>query len=72
MPVVKFFAFLDLEQKSLLLNAHLAFVQTLTKRGVGEFFINRYMDKFLLNRMNSRHGIVKKKQEIIFEISIGS
>ena len=43
------------------------------------------MDKFLLNRMitpeadkparggqDSRQGIVKKKQETIFEISIGS
>jgi hypothetical protein len=30
------------------------------------------MDNFLLNRMNSRQGIVKKKQATIFEILIGS
>ena len=30
------------------------------------------MDDLFLNRMNSRQGIVKKKQETIFEISIGS
>jgi len=30
------------------------------------------MDNLFLNRMNSRQGIVKKKQEAIFEISIGS
>jgi len=30
------------------------------------------MDNPFLNRMNSRQGIVKKKQETIFEISIGS
>jgi len=43
----------------------------LTCRGV---FLknNRYMDKFLLNRMNSRQGIIKKKQGTIFENSIGS
>jgi hypothetical protein len=29
------------------------------------------MDNLFLNRMNSRQGIVKKKQETIFEISIG-
>ena len=27
---------------------------------------------FFLNRMNSRQGILKKKQSTIFEISIGS
>jgi hypothetical protein len=30
------------------------------------------MDNLFLNRMNSQQGIVKKKQETIFEISIGS
>jgi hypothetical protein len=30
------------------------------------------MDNLFLNRMNSRQGIVKKEQETIFEISIGS
>jgi hypothetical protein len=30
------------------------------------------MDNIFLNRMNSRQGIVKKKRETIFEISIGS
>jgi hypothetical protein len=30
------------------------------------------MDNLFLNRMNSRQGIVKKKLETIFEISIGS
>jgi len=30
------------------------------------------MDNLFLNRMNSRQGIVKKKQEAIFEIPIGS
>jgi len=30
------------------------------------------MDNLFLNRMNSRQEIVKKKQESIFEISIGS
>ncbi len=30
------------------------------------------MDHLFLNRMNSRQGIVKKKQETVFEISIGS
>jgi len=29
------------------------------------------MDNLFLNRMNSRQGIVKKKQETITEISIG-
>jgi hypothetical protein len=29
------------------------------------------MDNFFLNRMNSQQRIVKKKQETIFEISIG-
>jgi len=29
------------------------------------------MDNLFLNRMNSRQGIVKKKQETVFEISIG-
>jgi hypothetical protein len=41
-------------------------------RGRGVFLNNRYMDNLFLNRMNSRKGIVKKKQETIFEISIGS
>jgi len=30
------------------------------------------MDDIFLNRMNSQQGILKKKQEPIFEISIGS
>jgi hypothetical protein len=30
------------------------------------------MDNLFLNRMNSQQGIVKKKQETIFEISIDS
>ena len=30
------------------------------------------MDNLFLNRMNPRQGIVKNKQEAIFEISIGS
>jgi hypothetical protein len=30
------------------------------------------MDNLFLNRMNSRQGILKKKQETIFEISIVS
>jgi len=30
------------------------------------------MDNLFLNRMNSRQKIVKKKQETIIEISIGS
>jgi hypothetical protein len=30
------------------------------------------MDNLFLNRMNPRQGIVKNKQETIFEISIGS
>jgi hypothetical protein len=38
----------------------------------GVFLNNRYMDNLLLNRMNSWQGIVKKKQETIFEISTGS
>jgi hypothetical protein len=29
------------------------------------------MDNLFLNRMNSRQGIVKKKQKTIFEIAIG-
>jgi len=41
-------------------------------RGRGVFLNNRYMDNLFLNRMNSRQEIVKKKQETIFEISIGS
>jgi len=40
--------------------------------GRGVFLNNRYMDNLFLNRMNSWQGIVKKKQEAIFEISIGS
>ena len=38
----------------------------------GVFLNNRSMDNLFLNRMNLRQGIVKKKQETIFEISIGS
>jgi hypothetical protein len=30
------------------------------------------MDNLFLNRMNSWKGVVKEKQETIFEISIGS
>jgi hypothetical protein len=30
------------------------------------------MDNLILNRMNSRQGVVKKKQKTIFGISIGS
>jgi hypothetical protein len=41
-------------------------------RGRGVFLNNREMDNLFLNRMNSRQGIVKNKQETIFEISIGS
>ena len=41
-------------------------------RGRGVFLNNRCMDNLFLNRMNSRQGIVKKKPETIFEISIGS
>ncbi len=41
-------------------------------RGRGVFLNNRYLDNLFLNRMNSRQGIVKKKQGTIFEISIGS
>jgi len=40
--------------------------------GRGFFLNNRSMDNLFLNRMNSRQGIIKKKQETIFEISIGS
>jgi len=40
-------------------------------QGSGSFSNHRYMDNLFLNRMNSRQGIVKKKQETIFEISIG-
>jgi hypothetical protein len=40
-------------------------------KGQKVFLNNRYMDNLFLNRMNSRQGIVKKKQETIFEISIG-
>jgi hypothetical protein len=32
---------------------------------------SRCMDNLLLNRMNSRQGIVKKEQDAIFIISIG-
>jgi len=39
--------------------------------GRGVFLNCRCMD-FFLNRMNSRQGIIKKKQDTIFEISIGS
>jgi len=38
----------------------------------GVFLNNRYMDNLILNRMNSRQEIVKKKLETINEISIGS
>ena len=41
-------------------------------RGRGVFLNSRCMDNLFLNRMNSRLWIVKKKQETIFEISIGS
>ena len=41
-------------------------------RGRGVFLNRRSMDNLFLNRMNSRQGIVKNKQEAIFEISIGS
>jgi hypothetical protein len=41
-------------------------------RGRGVFLNKRCMDNLFLNRMNSRQGIVKKKQETIFKISIGS
>ena len=41
-------------------------------RGRGVFLNHRYMDNLFLNRMNSRQGIVKKKQKTIFEISIDS
>jgi hypothetical protein len=37
----------------------------------GVFLNTRSMDNLFLNRMNSRQGIIKKKQEAIFEISIG-
>ena len=37
-----------------------------------DFLNSRCMDDLFLNRMNSRQGMVKKKQETIFEISIGS
>ena len=40
-------------------------------RGRGVFPNNSYMDNLLLKRMNSRQGIVKKKQETIFGITIG-
>jgi len=35
------------------------------------FLNNRCMDNLFLNRMISRQGIVKKKLETIFEISLG-
>jgi len=41
-------------------------------RGRGVFQNGRCMDNLYLKRMNSRQGIVKKEQEIIIEISIGS
>jgi len=40
--------------------------------GQGVFLYHRCIDIFFLNRMNSRQGIVKKEQEIIFAISKGS
>jgi len=39
-------------------------------KGRGVFLNSRYMDNLFLKRMNSRQGIVMKKQETIFEISI--
>jgi hypothetical protein len=38
----------------------------------GNFLKSRCMDNLFLNRMNSRQGIVKKEQETIFEVSMGS
>ena len=35
-------------------------------RGRGVFLNARSMDNLFLNRMNSRQGIIKKKQETIF------
>jgi len=35
-------------------------------RGRGVFLNTRSMDNLFLNRMNSRQGIIKKKQETIF------
>jgi hypothetical protein len=40
-------------------------------RGRGVFLNKRCMDNLFLNHMNSRQGIVKKKLDTIFEISIG-
>ena len=48
------------------------FLNSYTSQGAGSFFNNRYMDNLFLNRMNSRQGIVMKKKNIIFDISIGS
>jgi len=48
------------------------FLNSYTSQGAGSFFNHRYMDNLFLNRMNSRQGIVMKKQNIIFDISIGS
>jgi hypothetical protein len=48
------------------------FLLAVFTRGRGVFLNNRSMDDFFLNRMNSRQGVVKKKQETIFEISIDS
>ena len=39
MPVVIFFAFLDLEQKSVFLNGHLPLARILTKRGLYNYFL---------------------------------
>ena len=39
MPVVKLFAFLDLEQKSVFLNGHWQLVRILTKRGLYNYFL---------------------------------
>jgi hypothetical protein len=36
-------------------------------RGLGVFLSNSYMDNLLLNRMNSRQGIVKKNRELYLE-----
>ncbi len=41
-------------------------------RGRGVFLNCRSMDNLFLNRTNSRQENVKKKQEAIFKISIGS
>jgi len=40
-------------------------------KGLGVFLYSRSMDNLFLKRVNSWQGIVKKKQEPIFEKSIG-